>query len=133
MASDVNQITVSGNLGADPEMRYTPTGKAITTFKLATNRTYMKGDEKVQETLWTKVECWGKTAEIVDQYLKKGRKVLVIGTLKPQRAYQKTDGTTGYSGYEINASEVHFLDRAPQGNGEAQHEEAPVEEEVINF
>ena len=73
-------IIIVGNLGKDPEMRYTPSGQAVTSFPVATNRQYTTGSgEQVKETIWFRISTWGKTAETCNQYLKKGSKVLIEG------------------------------------------------------
>jgi single-strand DNA-binding protein len=77
-------ITVVGNLGRDPEMRYSPDGKPVTNFSVATNRKWTNADGTPgEETVWFRVACWGKLAEVCEQYLSKGRRVLVEGRLRP--------------------------------------------------
>jgi single-strand DNA-binding protein len=100
------KLIIAGNLGRDPEMKFTPDGKAVTTFSVAVS-------ERKDETLWARVTVWDKLAETCSAYLKKGAKVLVEGKLKPDadgnpRTYQRKDGTTGAS-YEVTASAVRFL------------------------
>ena len=76
-----NQIIV-GNLGRNPEMRYTPEGQPVTDFSVAVNRQYTnKAGETIKDVVWFRVSSWGKQAEVVNQYLKKGSKVLVEGRL----------------------------------------------------
>ncbi len=95
MANGLNKVQLIGNLGKDPEMRYTPSGKAVTSASLAVNRSYTNGGgEKVEETEWFNLEFWGKLAEIVNQYAAKGRKIYVEGRLKTEK-YEK-DGETRY-------------------------------------
>lgn len=78
------KIIIVGNLGGDPVMRYTPSGQAVTNFSVATNRQYTASNgEQVKETTWFRVSVWGKQAEVANQYLRKGRKVLVEGRLIP--------------------------------------------------
>ncbi len=108
-------IIIVGNVGRDPEMRYTPTGQAVTSFSVATNRQYTASNgEQVKETIWFRVTTWGKMAEICNQYLKKGTKVLVEGRLAPDRntggprIWTRQDGTVGAS-YEVTANTVRFL------------------------
>ncbi len=108
-------IIIVGNLGKDPEMRYTPSGQAVTSFSVATSRKYTSSNgEQVNETIWFRVSAWGKQAEICNQYLKKGSKVLVEGRLTPDkntggpRIWQKQDGTSGAS-FEVTAGTVRFL------------------------
>ena len=108
-------IIIVGNLGKDPEMRYTPSGQAVTSFSVASNRKYTSSNgEQVNETIWFRISAWGKQAEICNQYLKKGSKVLVEGRLTPDkntggpRIWQKQDGSSGAS-FEVNAQTVRFL------------------------
>ena len=121
-------VILIGNLGKDPEMRYTPSGQPVTSFSVASNRSYTGTDgQKVDETIWFRVTAWGKQAEICNQYLRKGSKVLVEGRLTPDknggpRIWQKQDGTSGAS-FEINASTVRFLStRGEGGSGDGQME-----------
>jgi single-strand DNA-binding protein len=108
-------VIIVGNLGRDPEMRYTPSGQAVTNFSVATNRQYTASSgESVKETTWFRISAWGKQAEICNQYLRKGSKVLVEGRLVPDpatggpRTWQRQDGTTAAS-FELSASTVRFL------------------------
>lgn len=107
-------IIIIGNLGKDPEMRYSPNGQAVTSFSLASNRTYKGNDgQQVKETTWFRITVWGNQAESCNQYLKKGSKVLVEGRLIPDdkgspRIFQRKDGTYGAS-FEVNAQTVRFL------------------------
>ncbi|MGA7606315.1 MAG: single-stranded DNA-binding protein, partial [Anaerolineales bacterium] len=108
-------IIIVGNLGKDPEMRYTPSGQAVTSFSVATSRKYTSSNgEQVNETIWFRVSAWGKQAEVCNQYLKKGSKVLVEGRLTPDkntggpRIWQKQDGSSGAS-FEVTAGTVRFL------------------------
>ena len=71
-----HSLTIVGNVGREPEMRYTPSGQAVTSFSVATERKYTSGNgEQVKETIWFRVSTWGKQAEICKQYVKKGSKV----------------------------------------------------------
>jgi single-strand DNA-binding protein len=108
-------IIIAGNLGGDPEMRYTPSGQAVTNFSVATNRQYTASNgEQVKETTWFRISTWGKTAEVCNQYLRKGSKVLVEGRLNGDpatggpRTFQRRDGTYGAS-YEVTANTVRFM------------------------
>lgn len=114
-------IIIVGNIGKDPEMRYTPSGQAVTSFSVATNRQYTAGNgEQVKETIWFRVSTWGKTAEVCNEYVKKGSKVLVEGRLTPDkstgspRIWNNQAGEPSAS-YEVTASTVRFL----SGRGEA--------------
>jgi single-strand DNA-binding protein len=116
-------IIIVGNLGRDPEMRYTPSGQAVTNFNVATNRQYTDSNgQQVKETIWFRVSTWGKQAETCNQYLKKGNKVLVEGRLVPDQAtggprvWTRQDGTATAS-FEVSANTVRFL--TSRGEAEA--------------
>jgi len=116
-------LIIVGNLGRDPEMRYTPSGQAVTNFNVATNRKYTASDgNKVEETTWFRISTWGKTAEVCNQYLKKGSKVLVEGRLNPDtdtggpRIWTRQDGTSAAS-FEITANQVRFLSTRVEAEG----------------
>ena len=136
-------IIIAGNVGKDPEMRYTPSGQAVTSFSVATNRQYTSGNgEQVKETIWFRVTTWGKQAEVCNTYVKKGMKVLVEGRLTPDKAtggpkiWTKQDGTAGAS-YEVSAATVRFLsgkgesgDSGPTASGGMEMAEMPSEDEI---
>ena len=104
----LNKVMVIGNLGADPEMRYTANGSAVTNFNVASNREYTTSDgERRQETEWFRVVTWNRLAEICSQYLSKGRQVYVEGRLQT-RSWEGQDGVTRYT-TELIAQEVKFL------------------------
>ena len=110
MAS-LNKIMLIGNVGSDPEMRYTPSGKAVTSFRMATNYRYIGSDgERKEETEWFRVSVWGKQAESCNQFLSKGRRVYVEGRLR-SRNWEGQDGQMRTS-LEVSANRVIFLDRA---------------------
>ncbi|MCG2784763.1 MAG: single-stranded DNA-binding protein [Anaerolineae bacterium] len=115
-----NQIIV-GNLGRNPEMRYTPEGQPVTDFSVAVNRQYTnKAGETVKDVVWFRVASWGKQAEVVNQYLKKGSKVLVEGRLVYDPATGGPRIWTNQSGdpqasFELVSQTVRFLDS--KGNG----------------
>lgn len=129
-------IIVVGNLGRDPEMRYTPSGQAVTNFNVATNRQYTASDgNQVKETVWFRISTWGKNAENCNQYLKKGSKVLVEGRLNPDpatggpRVYTRQDGSSGAT-FEVTAQTIRFLssraeDEASYSTGESQGTSEP--------
>lgn len=114
-----HKIILAGNLGRDPEMRYTPSGQAVTTLSVATHRTYTANGESVKETCWFRISVWGKQAEACNQHLKKGRAVLVEGRLHPDkesggpRLFKRQDGTSGAS-FEVTADTVRFLSWATE-------------------
>ena len=99
------KLIIIGNLGSNPEQRFTPSGDPVTTFSVATSRKYGEKDE----TTWFRVSVWGKQAESCNTYLSKGSKVLVEGRLKAEpNVYQRKDGTWA-SSYELTAESVRFL------------------------
>lgn len=116
-------IIIVGNVGRDPEMRYTPSGQAVTSFSVATNRQYTNNNgEMVKETIWFRVSAWGRQAETCNQYLKKGSKVLVEGRLTADQATGGPRVWTGQDGqprasFEVSASTVRFL--SSRGESEA--------------
>jgi len=108
-------IILIGNLGRDPEMRYTPSGQAVTNFSVATNRQYTASDgQQVKETIWFRVSAWGRQAEVCNQYLRRGSKVLIEGRLNADvatggpRIWTRQDGTPAAS-FEVTAQVVRFL------------------------
>jgi single-strand DNA-binding protein len=110
------KITIVGNLGRDPEMRYLANGTAVTNFSVATtNRwTDQASGEPREETTWFRVSVWGRQAEVANQYLSKGRQVLVDGRIQPDpqtggpRLFTRQDGTVG-SSFEVRANTVRFI------------------------
>ena len=109
------KIIIMGNLGADPEMRYTPSGQPVTNFSVATNRRWTNADGTPgEETIWFRVTAWGKLGETCNQYLSKGRQVFVEGRLRPDpetgrpRIWTGQDGVARAS-FEITAFTVKFL------------------------
>jgi single-strand DNA-binding protein len=128
------QIIIVGNLGRDPEMRYTPSGTPVASMNIATNRKYTSSDgQLVKETTWFRVSVFGKLAETCAQYLKKGSAVLVEGRLTPDknsggpRTYQRQDGTMAAT-YEVVANNVRFL--SSRGEGGPGPTAAPSDEEI---
>ncbi len=106
----VNRIIIIGNLGRDPEMRFTPNGKPVTSFSVATSRRYTTSEgEQREETEWFTVETWNRLAEQCNQFLTKGRLVYVEGRLRTH-TWEGQDGQRHYRN-EIVADRVSFLDR----------------------
>ena len=113
MTRSLNKVMLIGNLGQDPEMRYTPSGKPLTKFQLAANRSWTTSDgEKKSETEWFNIVAWGKLAEICNQYLKKGKQVYIEGRLQTRR-WQDDDGAN-HSSVEVVAQEMIMLDGRPE-------------------
>jgi single-strand DNA-binding protein len=126
----VNKVILIGNLGRDPELRYTQGGQPVCTLNLATTRTWQdRNGEKKEETEWHRVTVWGKQAEHCERYLSKGRQVYVEGRLQT-RSYEDKEGHKKYA-TDIIAETVQFLsgggergershdggDRPPRGGG----------------
>jgi single-strand DNA-binding protein len=131
-------IIIAGNLGRDPEMRYTPGGQAVTNFSVATSRQYTGSDgQQVKETIWFRISAWGKLAETCNTYLKKGSKVLVEGRLVPDlatggpRLWTAQDGSTRAS-FEVSANTVRFLSSRDEATAEYP-QSAIAEDEDIPF
>lgn len=117
------KLIIVGNLGRDPEMRYTPDGTPVTTLSIATNRKWNNTDgSQGEETTWFRVTAWKKTAESAAQYLTKGRQVMIEGQLTPDRAtggpkiWTRQDGTAGAS-FEVRADRIVFLGGRSEGGG----------------
>ena len=106
-------IIVVGNVGRDCELRYTPSGAAVASFSVATNRQYTASSgEKVKETVWFRISAWGKQAEVCNQYVKKGMKVLVEGRLNADEHGGPRiwgEGENKKASFEVTASTVRFL------------------------
>ena len=123
-------LTLVGNVGKEPEMRYTPSGQAVCAFSLATNNEYTnQSGEHVKETTWFRVTTWGKQAEVMGLYVTKGMKVLVEGRLTPDKAtggpriWTDKEGNAKAS-FEVTAQIVKFLSG---GKGEAKQSETVTE------
>lgn len=116
------KLTIVGHLGRDPEMRYTPSGQAVTNFSVATNRKWTGSDgQQQEETVWFRVSVWGKQAESCNQYLSKGRLVLCEGRMTVDketggpRIWTDQNGAPRAS-YEMTAYEVKFLSGGDGGS-----------------
>jgi len=147
-----HKVLLIGNLGRDPELRYTPQGTPVTTFTVATNRVYTNAaGEQMQETVWFRVSAWGRLAETCNQYLRRGMRVYIEGRLVPDpntgspRMFTRQDGTVGTS-FELRAQMVKFLtsrqemgalDAAAPSSGSAAAssgvDSLPAEEDEIPF
>ncbi len=109
MARGVNKVILIGNLGKDPEMRYTQSGTAVANFTIATTETWGGGDggEKQEKTEWHNIVAWARLAEICGQYLTKGRQVYIEGRIQT-RKWEDRDGNTRYT-TEIVAQNMQML------------------------
>jgi single-strand DNA-binding protein len=126
----LNRVMIIGNVGSEPEMRFTPSGKPVTSFRVATNRAYTTPEgERKEETEWFTVVAWNRLAEQCNQFLNKGRLVYAEGRLRT-RMWEGQDGQKRYR-TEVIAQRVSFLDKkgvtpAAEG-GEVKPEEPEVE------
>lgn len=114
MAS-LNRVFLIGNLGADPELRYTPTNTAVANFRIATSEVWNdKSGQRQERTEWHRIVAWGKTAELCGEYLKKGRSVHIEGRLQTREWDDKNTGQKRYT-TEIIADRVTFLGGRGEG------------------
>ena len=110
MGRGLNKVMIIGNLGRDPEMRYTPSGQAVTQFTVAVNRNYKDAQgERQEETEWFRVVAWGQQAEFSAEYLRKGAKVFVEGRIQT-RQWEGQDGQKRYT-TELVANTIQTLER----------------------
>jgi len=134
MSRGLNRVMIIGHLGRDPEMRYTPSGRPVTSFSVGTTRTWNAPDgERREETEWFNVVAWGNLAEICKQYLSKGQQVYIEGRLQTRR-WEDQEGKK-HSALEVIASEMIILgDRSrPSGEAAPASGESPGEEEEFPF
>jgi single-strand DNA-binding protein len=109
---EINKVFLLGNLTRDPDVRYLPSGTMLSEFDLAVNRSYKdKSGEYKEETLFIRIESWGKQAEFVSEYLKKGRKVYVEGRLRSS-SWEAKDGTKR-SRISVSCDRIQFADPRP--------------------
>ena len=128
------RLIIVGRLGQDPEMRYTPQGMAVASFSVATDRTWTdQSGQRQERTTWFRVSVWGKQAEACNQYLAKGRMVLVEGEINEPRVYQRRDGEWAAS-LDVRASNVRFLGGREQADeSTASGPESGLGDEAIPF
>ena len=105
----MNKIIIIGNLGRDPEMRYSASGNPMTSFSVATNRRYTVNGEQREQTEWFNCTAYGRLADTCNQYLSRGQQVYVEGRLST-RQYDRRDGTPGFS-LDVFVTDVQFLGR----------------------
>jgi single-strand DNA-binding protein len=131
MSRGLNKVMIIGNLGRDPEMRYTPSGRPVTTFSVATSRTWNTSEgEKHVETEWFNVVAWSNLAEICKQYLNKGQQVYIEGRLQT-RHWDDQEGNK-HTSVEIVANEMIILGERRETT-ETTAESESVEEEEYPF
>jgi single-strand DNA-binding protein len=116
--ANFNKVIIAGNLTRDPELRYTPKGTAVARITLAVNRTFTSGEggEKKEEVSFVDVDVWGKQAEIISQYMKKGRPLLVEGRLK-QDSWEDKNTKQKVSKLKVVLETFSFLDSGNRGGG----------------
>jgi len=128
MTRGLNKVMLIGRLGQDPEMRYTPSGRPLTKFQLAANRSWTTADgEKKTETEWFNIVAWGKLAEICNQYLNKGQLIYVEGRLHTRR--WQDDNGTNHSSIEVITQEMIMLDGRPEEESTSSSEDQPGEDD----
>ena len=130
MSRGLNKVMLIGHLGRDPEMRYTPSGRPVTSFSIATTRSWNAADgERREETEWFNIVAWGNLAEICKQYLTRGQQVYIEGRLQTRR-WEDPDGKKHFA-TEVVASEMIILGDRPRGSSEnaAWSNEPPLEGE----
>ncbi len=129
MAKDLNKVQLTGHLGADPEMRYTAQGSAVTTFRVASNRTWRDKDGNAhEETEWFRIVAWDKLGEICNQYLTKGTRVYIEGRLQT-RKWTDRDGQDRYT-TEVIAQDMIIL--SPKGERGLVPDAEPIYDEPID-
>jgi single-strand DNA-binding protein len=128
MTRGLNKVMLIGRLGQEPEMRYTPSGRPLTKFQVAVNRSWKSSDgEKKSETEWFNIVAWGKLAEICNQYLSKGQQVYIEGRLHTRQ--WQDDGGNNHSSVEVIAQEMVMLDRKTDESSPELNEGLPSEDE----
>ena len=126
MAKQYNKLTFIGHFGKDPEMRYTPSGRAVTNFTVASNDQYPNAEgELVKTTTWFKCVAWGKKAELINKHFHSGDPIMIEGKLKPgtngrPEIWSRQDGSPA-ADYEVTVLEFYFL---PKGDKNAPYEPA---------
>jgi single-strand DNA-binding protein len=129
MSKDLNKVMLTGHLGADPEMRYTAQGSAVTTFRVASGRSWKSADgTQHDDTEWFRVVAWEKLGEICNQYLTKGTRVYIEGRLQT-RKWQDKDGQDRYT-TEVIASDMIILSSRQDRQSSSTDYEPPIDEEV---
>ena len=125
MAGGVNKVILVGRLGADPDMRYTPSGQGVCEMRIATSESWNdKNGQRQERTEWHRIVVWGKRAEICSKYLAKGRQVYIEGRIQT-RSYDDKDGNKRYI-TEIIANDVQFLGGGGrEGGGRAERDDGP--------
>jgi len=136
MSKQFNKISFVGHLGSDAEMRYTPAGKPVTNFNVASNDQFTNDSgETVKTTTWFRCTSWGKSAEVHNQYLHKGSKVLIEGKLRPDprtgrpEIWTRQDGSPA-ADYNVTVHELYFLDNKNGSDPEGGQQPAAPEDAI---
>ena len=126
--SGINKVILVGNLGQDPDVKYTPGGAAVTTLSIATSESWKDKDtgNDQERTEWHRVVLWRRLAEIAGEYLKKGSKVYIEGSLQTRKWEQ--DGITRYT-TEVIGRDMQFLDSRGSTNNSSSYDQSPPEEQ----
>jgi single-strand DNA-binding protein len=119
----VNKVILVGNLGRDPELRYTKNGQAVANFTLATTENWSRDGNREERTEWHRIVAWGKTAELCTQYLTKGRTVYIEGQIRT-REWEDKEGHKRQT-TEVHALTVQFLGSGPRAGGAARSADDP--------
>jgi len=128
------QVIVVGNVGKDPELKYLQSGTAVCSFSVAVNESWTDSatNERREKTVWFRVSAWGRLGETVNSYVKKGREILVIGTVEA-RAYTDNSGQPAAS-LDLRARDVRFIGgRGDQQGGEGQYDDSAPQENVSDI
>lgn len=120
MAGGLNKVMIIGNLGRDPEMRFTPSGSSVTNFSVAVTRNWKNADgQQQEETEWFNIDAWGRLGEVANEYLAKGKKVYVEGRLRTHSWEDQTSGEKK-SRTTVVATDIQFIEpRASQGGSDS--------------
>jgi single-strand DNA-binding protein len=135
MAAGLNRVLLIGNLGKDPEVRYSQSGTAVGNLRIGVTERRKEGEEYKDQTEWMSVVCFGKTAENASKYLQKGRQIFVEGRLQTRSWEDKTTGQTRYT-TEVIASQLLFLGSPKEGGAAPSADIAPsgfIEDDDIPF
>jgi len=131
----VNKVILVGNLGADPELNYTPSGTAKATLRLATTEKWTKDGEKHEKTEWHRIIAWGRLAEIIGEYLKKGRQIYIEGRIQT-RSWEDSEGNKRWA-TEIVAHQMQMLgtrrDSGAESHPSSGYDNEPDDDDDIPF
>ena len=129
------QITLVGNLGSEPELRFTPSGVPVANFSLAVNKSWANAQgERQSKTTWFRITVWRKQAELASQFLKKGRRVLVVGEVEEAAVWTDREGTARAS-LDVTAQFVKFMDSSHDeeaAGGDAGHDDQEAPPPAVN-